>query len=324
MAKNSYLSLDDDEAILKISQALNNPTRIQILKLLSHGSYSITDISRIMNIPQSTTVMHMKCLENADLLLIENIPGFHGIKKVCTKKNDDILLTLNSVNKDIDYSYSVEMPVGAFTDADIYPPCGLCTEHESLSCEDTPSEFFHPNRFKAQLLWTGKGFVEYKFPLPDKYFNNIPKSLMFTFECCSEAPRYNENWPSDLTLWINGKECVNWQTPGDFGARMGRYTPSWWNIGGTQYGLLYVLEINENGTFLNNKKQCYDTIMDYSLSAPQKEITIRIGIKEDAKHIGGFNLFGRSFGDYNNDMILTLSYPNMGQIRRHNKATICT
>ena len=40
-----------------------------------------------------------------------------------------------------------------------------------------------------------------------------------------------------------------------------------------------------------------------------ESISIRIGNKDDAENKGGFNLFGRSFGDYAQDIILTLVYP---------------
>ena len=33
-----------------------------------------------------------------------------------------------------------------------------------------------------------------------------------------------------------------------------------------------------------------------------------IGNKEDAKYAGGFNLFGRTFGDYEQDILMELEY----------------
>ena len=35
-------------------------------------------------------------------------------------------------------------------------------------------------------------------------------------------------------------------------------------------------------------------------------VTVRIGNKEDAKYIGGFNIFGKDFGDYAQDIVLSL------------------
>lgn len=89
----------------------------------------------------------------------------------------------------------------------------------------------------AQILWGSCGYVEYRFP------NRLPKnktlqSISFTVEICSEAANYRENWKSEITLWINEIECGTFLSPGDFGARRGRYTPKIWASGSTQYGLL--------------------------------------------------------------------------------------
>ena len=55
----------------------------------------------------------------------------------------------------------------------------------------------------AQLLWFRAGYVEYRFP------NRVPpgarvQSLQLTAEICSEAPLHDLDWPSDITVWING------------------------------------------------------------------------------------------------------------------------
>ncbi|TGQ58592.1 transcriptional regulator, partial [Mesorhizobium sp. M1C.F.Ca.ET.212.01.1.1] len=37
-----------------------------------------------------------------------------------------------------------------------------------------------------------------------------------------------------------------------------------------------------------------------------RSIRIRIGVKEDARHPGGINIFGSGFGNYSNDIVLRL------------------
>ena len=76
----------------------------------------------------------------------------------------------------------------------------------------------------------------------------------------------------------------------------------------TQYGILNRLEINKDGSFLNNKKTSDIKIDDLGIDKLQN-IPIRIGNKDDAEYIGGFNLFGKGFGDYPQDLILTIIYP---------------
>ena len=37
-------------------------------------------------------------------------------------------------------------------------------------------------------------------------------------------------------------------------------------------------------------------------------IAVRIGVKADARHVGGINLFGRKFGNYPQDIVMRLEY----------------
>lgn len=76
----------------------------------------------------------------------------------------------------------------------------------------------------------------------------------------------------------------------------------------TQYGILNRIEINKEGSFLNNIRTSDVRIQDLNIANLQN-VPIRIGNKEDAEYIGGFNLFGKSFGDYPQDLILTIIYP---------------
>ena len=37
-------------------------------------------------------------------------------------------------------------------------------------------------------------------------------------------------------------------------------------------------------------------------------VTVRLGIKEDANYQGGINIFGKHFGDYDQNLVLTMEY----------------
>ena len=281
MSKEYLLSSENDDELIEVSKALSNPTRLRILKLLYYSSLSVNEIASELKLPQSTTAVHIKSLEEAGLIASEAIPGNHGIKKICRRTKDLIAIDLRGDdNPDLDFSSSVSMPIGAFTDASIKATCGMCSATELLKGEDSPSEFFSPERLGAELLWSSSGFVEYRFPIPELYLGKIPKRVLLSFEACSEAPNYNENWPSDLTLWINGSECLSWTCPGDFGKRQGRLTPGWWNRGATQYGLLYSAEIGATGSSLNLQKMNDRSVFDFSFDSSES-ITIRIGNKEE-------------------------------------------
>ncbi|MFX9246770.1 transcriptional regulator, partial [Acinetobacter baumannii] len=87
--------------------------------------------------------------------------------------------------------------------------------------------FYEPDKVNAQLLWFKQGYVEYRFPNRTPY-DCLLTGIEVSMEICSEAPLHNPDWPSDITLWINGVETGTWQSPGDFGGERGLLTPVWW------------------------------------------------------------------------------------------------
>ena len=111
---------------------------------------------------------------------------------------------------------------------------------------------------------------------------------------------YREDWKSDITVWINGMDCGTWTCPGDFGARRGRLMPPDWPVGSTQYGVLKTWEVRKDGSYLNG--ECISDVTIDMLKVMEKPyIKVRIGNKKDAEYVGGFNLFGKHFGDYDQD-----------------------
>lgn len=306
MAKTLELNADDDEMLCSVSKALSSLDRIKIIKLLYYNSYNIGEIAEQLQIPASTAALHVRILEGAGLIHTENQPGNRGSMKLCSRKNDYINIRLNGLSTGVDQISTISMPVGAYTDCKIAPTCGLADENGYIGYEDRPADFFLPSRLNAQLLWTADGYVEYKFPYTIDTSKKL-KQLLLTFEICSEAANYREDWKSDITLWINGQECGTYRCPGDFGARRGRLNPSWWESGVTQYGLLTTFTITDKATFINNEKNTPIGLPNLSLN-DNTFITVRIGNKEDAEYPGGFNLFGQKFGDYEQDINMSFIY----------------
>lgn len=198
------------------------------------------------------------------------------------------------------------MPLGLYTTAQASPTCGLANREGIIWSDDNPQAFFHPDRSTAQLLWMADGFVEYMFP------NSLPAAnpiheLELVMEICSETENYNNDFPSDITVWVNGVETGTWTAPGDMGGNRGHLNPDWWHDYNTQHGFLKVWSVDDKGTFVDGKWVADVRLPDLSI-APQQPITIRIGIKPDALHRGGFNLFGRGFGNHEQDLVLRLRY----------------
>jgi len=306
MAKVLELHADDEELLCKVGNALSSPTRIQILKLLYFNSYNVKEIAERLHIPASSAAVHIRTLEEADLIQTKQKPGTRGSMKLCSRKNDYVNIRLSGNDPSVHQVASISMPVGAYTDCRVSPTCGIADETGPIGYEDKPADFYSPGRVHAQILWTSSGYVEYKFPFPLGEGITL-KRLMLSFEACSEAPNYKEDWKSDITIWINGVECGTWQSPGDFGSRRGRLNPPWWDNGVTQYGKLITLEITDSGSLINSEVSSQVCLRDLRLE-PGMPIAVRIGNKEDAEYIGGFNIFGYKFGDYAQDIVLSFVY----------------
>lgn len=306
MAKIKDFTLENIKEICEFGKAISSPVRLEIIKLLYQNNYSISQIAEALELPQSSTAFHLKLLEAADLIRMEEQPGSHGTMKVCSRKQDYANICFLPRSSQINQIVSIEMPVGAFVDCSIFPTCGLYTTSGVVGMEDKEYSFYLPERINAGLLWTSKGYVQYKFPnqLPA---GRLPVSLSFAMEICSEAPGYAEDWRSDITLWVNGIECATWCCPGDFGSRRGRLTPSLWPNGSTQYGIWIKWEIRGDGTYINGEQASKVRLSDIAISE-KPFVAMTIGNKKNARYEGGFNLFGKTFGDYPSDILMEIEY----------------
>jgi len=301
------LRINEPERLIKVAHALASDVRINILSLLSAKQENIVDMAEKLRLPVSTVAANVKVLESAGLIVTEIQPASRGTMKVCSRTFNDIHMNLN---KHIDYNnplkcYELEIPVGSYTDCSVEPTCGFITGNGVLEPNDDPAQFFHPDRLSAQLVWFRKGYVEYKFPSLHLAEATDIHSVEFSMELCSEAPNYDLQWPSDITLQINGHELGTWTCPGDFGDRRGKLNPDWLPDNHTQYGLLKTWKVDRQGSYLDGAR-----ISDVSLRELQLEsnryITLRIGVKPQATNIGGINIFGKSFGDYPQDIIMRI------------------
>ena len=198
------------------------------------------------------------------------------------------------------------MPIGAFVDVQVTPTCGLLGELGIIGHLDDPGAFYEPERIHAQLIWFRKGFVEFRFP------NRLPPSVQLddievSFEVCSEAPLHHPDWPSDITVWIGNVEIGTWTSPADFGGERGALTPDWWDTQNTQFGLLKVWKVTTNGSYVDGVVVSNKNLRDLPLQ-PGEPLPVRIGIKDNAAHVGGINLFGSKFGNYPQGVVLRQHY----------------
>ena len=306
VAGNKTLFMDGEQGI-KVMQALGNETRLLMLSLLSHRTLNLSALAEAINLPQSTTAFHLKQLEGAGLVNVQYLPGTRGQQKLISKRYDEVHFKLPGVAiESASNVVEVSMPVGNYKRITVKPTCGIATDTKYIGMIDDVRSFYEPEHVFAQILWFKQGFVEYDFP------NNIPygsqaTELQFSMEICSEAPEYDLDWPSDITLSVNGVETGIWTSQGDFGGVRGRLTPEWWPIEQTQYGVLKRWRITMDGTYVDGEKISEVSLDNINLEA-NPHICMRLEVKEDARNVGGINLFGKRFGNYNQDLVMRTHY----------------
>lgn len=292
--------------VVDLLKALGNETRIGILQYLGDRVVPVNRIAEALGLPASTATMHIAVLERVGLIHTEMRPASRGLQKVCARTYDEVVIDLPHGRQHVRANIEQRMPIGAYSEFDVRPTCGLASSKGLIGFLDDPGSFYEPDRVSAQLLWFRSGFVEYRFP------NRVPSSatqraLQVTAEVCSEAPLHDPDWPSDIAVWINDVHLGDWTCPGDFGGTRGRLTPSWWEEKDSQFGVLKRWRVTESGTTIDGVRLSGVRLDDLGLRAGEP-IRVRIGVRPEAVHVGGINIFGRGFGNYPQDLELRVEY----------------
>ena len=290
---------------LGVLSALASEPRLAILELLNSRKLSVNDVAKELALPQSTISTNIKILEAAKLISVETAAGKKGTQKLCSLPYDEIVIQLPGGKKDLPQNViEVAMPIGLYTDFEVNPPCGLCSREEIIGFLDVPDSFLSPKRAVASLIWFERGFMEYKFP--NNLKGNVTlERLEISMELSSEVPGTNTDWPSDITLWVNGVEIGTWTSPGDYGDVRGKLTPEWWKLAGSQYGLLKNWSVMEDGSYVDGMKVSNITLNEVDVRG-HSSVKVRVGIKENAVNVGGINIFGRGFGNYDQDIVMKM------------------
>lgn len=306
MDTSTTYNLNDEIQIDRFAAALNSTVRRKMLRLLGSNSYSVIGLAEKLNLSVSTTTFHLKFLKDANLVKVLPNPNKRGNEKIVAQGLASITIDLKSPlsYKNTEFIYNI--PIGSYTDFDLQAPCGLVNANGLVYMHDNPDVFRTPERLNAILLSFTKGYVEYSVPAFE-YRNKTILSFTFSVELCSECPNYNNVWKSDITFWINGIEVCTYRSQGDYGDRKGRFPIPHWPVNSTQYGMLKKIRIDDTGTFIDETLVSKVTLPMLELNSHDLT-TLRIGIKENARYIGGINIFGKNSGDTDQDIIVQVCY----------------
>ena len=302
---------EDTNSIALLGRALSSPIRIEILRLLNNGkAMLLSEIAEKLNLQISSTAFHLQVLQEANLLNVEistkrkgSLKWYsYGAHKQCT-----VFMRNPKSTKTQPLPTTYHIPIGSFIDAKFSDECGISSETDIIM-ENNPNDIFNPNKTNAQIIWNkNSGYITYALP-SDFAFKGSLSEITISLELCSETNGYNLDFPSDITFSLNDIELCTFLSVGDFGDHYGKFTPPWWFSESTKYGVLTTISIKENGVYLNeklvNKKVTLNTL-DFTKSL---KTTFKLQVKEDAEHVGGFNIFGEKFGEHNQAIVFTAIY----------------
>ncbi len=305
------LSASESVALFR---ALGSEPRARIVELLADGDMNINELSLALGLAQPSVSKHVQILEEAGLVVSDYLAGPQGMQKRCRRVHERILVEMEGRRRREDGIAEIEVPIGMFTHVETRPTCGLATREKMIGLLDSPLSFFMPERANAEIFWTSGGFVEYMFA------NTLPltagvRSIELAMEVSSEAPGYENDYPSDLTVWINGIEVGTWTSPGDYGGVRGRLNPNWWTDNMNQHGLLKVWQVDREGTSIDGITISRVRVDDLDVR-PWEPVKVRLGVKSESPNQGGFTLFGKGFGNYEMDLVLRISYDPHGSEHR--------
>ena len=297
----------DPRERIDLLKALASEVRVRILELLFRtGPRNVNQVAQDLHLPQSTISSNIQVLVDAGLVVTRAQKGRKGSQKICHSTFSEVLIAFKpTAAARGDDAIEVEMPLGLYTRCEVTVPCGLCAQGGVIGLLDVPGTFLDPDRMRAGLLWFTRGFVEYQFPNNAKLQDFPVGALEISAELSSEVPGTSRDWPSDITVAVNGKDIDTWTSPGDFGDRRGRFTPNWWKLAGSQYGELKLWRITPEGTYRDGVRISDRTLGDLRLDR-HHSIRVRIGVHESARHPGGINIFGRGFGNHEQDILMRL------------------
>lgn len=307
--KHSFqYDLSEIDATCQMARALSSPVRLEILKLLIGQSMTMSELAQALYVSMSSISMHTKILNSAGLITVVPKPGMHGAQKICGIRTERVVFDFftSNIMKSMVEPVVLDIPVGSYSEAEIKGPCGLVNNENYLGIEDTRYGFFDIGHAEAQLIWFTSGYLTYR--ITNKFLiGQEVKCLNISFEVCAEAPGYNNDWPSDIYIKINGERVTEFRVKGDYGQVRGINNPQWWSDSNTQYGELKLLSITNKGTYLNGKKVSIHTLSSLRIKE-NYYFSFQLGVDEQAEFVGGLNLFGKNFGNYSQDIRVEIQY----------------
>ncbi len=171
------------------------------------------------------------CWSRSGLIRTDMTPANRGLQKVCTRKYDEISILIPREDSSGSCPQRDQHAGGRLLG--VRGGAHLRTGRRSRAhrlhrrprhASTSPSTSRRSSSGSAAATWSTASPTACRPP-------RASTSVQFSAELCSEAPLHNDDYPSDITVRVNGVELGTWTSPGDFGGERGRLTPDWWEVG---------------------------------------------------------------------------------------------
>jgi len=294
-------SKSDEDKIVRIGKALSHPIRIKMLNQILKNPRSITELGKLNNLTNSSVIFHLNLLEEAELIVSRVKPNKKG-KTLVFYVNFSQIGIATRYNA-IDKQSVIEQSVGVGNYQSVAPTgyVRIATENQFFVLEK--DDLYNPIRFDASLICLDNGEITYAFSNAYATRNTV-NLIEFSLEICSESPYYCNDWKSEITFAVNDVELGSYLSLGDFGGIRGKLSPAWYDDKYSQYGLLTTVAVDEQGVMINGERVASSpTLHDLNLGSFDKT-TLTIKTKESSTFAGGFNIFGKHFGNEPQDIIM--------------------
>lgn len=161
----------------------------------------------------------------------------------------------------------VTMPLGACTSCEVSAPCGLCSTEGMIEL-DVPDTFLDPDRMRAGLIWFTRGYLEYQFPNNARLAQHKVALNGVSLELSSEVPGTSADWPSDITISVDGRRLAPGPPPAvsaTSAASTRRTVAVGEAEGAAGTGRLKGFRVNDSGTFVDGMKISPVSLKDLDL-----------------------------------------------------------
>lgn len=113
MDKKLELNLNHKNDLARVTKALSNTSRLDILILLSQESLSVDEISKRLNSPLTTVASNIQILENTGLVRTKLQAGKHGTMKLCSIVYENMNIDfMTNIHSDVQKNKTIEIPIG--------------------------------------------------------------------------------------------------------------------------------------------------------------------------------------------------------------------